>query len=326
MISDLLIDREIASLESEIFRYMKAGWPYVKEARLAVAHDPAIMDVWLDTKAGRIVVRREYETLRNEKIAGMPTEYLKEENAVGGTSEEPWLCLAFTRDKCGSLAETIQGLGGWNDKFIPPSPLAALLATSALGGAAGYGGGAVVSAFLPDTWDKKRLRRNAALAGAAIGAAPGALETFKSVLIGQPVLDGSHMPHPVRDAQKAAAFGDDSKTPFGNMATPYSTGPIIDAESFKKTVWRRPELNLPEKKMFSGAMSASQAIAGSPWITPMDVGRLAAGMGSGYASGLVVGKTLGYLTGMPKPMQDRITQTGMFAGVVKAALPLLFNF
>jgi hypothetical protein len=160
--------------------------------------------------------------------------------------------------------------------------------------------------------------------GGAIGMAPGAWETFKSWLVGKSPLDGSHMKLKRDITSKESSFD-------GNMtssASRWSTGPVIDADALKHTIWRSPTLQLSdkEKMLFSGAMSGSQAIAGSPYVTPADMARLTAGMGVGYASGLVVGRTLGVFAGMPKPTQDRIAQTGALAGVVKSALPLLYGY
>jgi hypothetical protein len=61
------------------------------------------------------------------------------------------------------------------------------------------------------------------------------------------------------------------------------------------------------------------------FVTPVDVGRMAAGMGSGYLSGMLVGKALGILTGMPQSMQDVLKQTGMYAGIIKNIVPIAFG-
>jgi len=53
---------------------------------------------------------------------------------------------------------------------------------------------------------------------------------------------------------------------------------------------------------------------------------LTAGMGVGYASGLVAGKVLGVLTGMPPDTQKTLADTGMYAGVVKSVLPMVFGW
>jgi hypothetical protein len=57
----------------------------------------------------------------------------------------------------------------------------------------------------------------------------------------------------------------------------------------------------------------------------MDVGRMAAGMGSGYLSGALVGKALGLMMGMPESTQDKLKNTGMFAGIVANMVPIAFG-
>jgi hypothetical protein len=48
-------------------------------------------------------------------------------------------------------------------------------------------------------------------------------------------------------------------------------------------------------------------------------------MGSGYATGLIAGRVLSALTGMPESAQTTLANTGMLAGALKSVIPLLFN-
>ena len=304
-------------LLNEINYYVDKGLPYVSIAKTAAAADLSIQDIWLDPARDMLIVRRA-SSEPGTKLAGLDTVYCKVTATQPDTS---WCGLVISAGKTASLWENVQGATGWNDKFYPPSPLAAMLATGVLGAGLGYGGAALLSGLLPNTWDKRKLRRSGALLGAAIGAAPGGLETAKSVLIRQPVLDGSHMTHLKKQADI-----------FGQHQQPsrYAAGQIINAEQLKGTVWRSPmvsqQLTNKEKSLFTGAMTSSQMIAGSPYITPVDIARLTAGMGVGYASGLVAGRVLGTLTGMPLSSQNTLANTGMYAGAIKATLPMLFGY
>ena len=56
----------------------------------------------------------------------------------------------------------------------------------------------------------------------------------------------------------------------------------------------------------------------------MDMGKITAGMGSGYLSGMIVGKVLGALTGMPETTQNRLKSTGMWAGMLANVAPIMF--
>lgn len=155
--------------------------------------------------------------------------------------------------------------------------------------------------------------------GGALGAAPGTLETMKSLLIDQPVTDGSHM---ISNREKNAAT-------YLPHSPRYSTGPVIDSDAMMNTVWKSPmvggRLTPKEQTLFTGAMIGSQQIAKSPFVTPADMARLTAGMGIGYASGLVAGKVLGSLTGLPATAQKTLAETGMYAGVVKSVLPMIYG-
>ena len=302
-------------LLNEIDNYVEQGRPYVQDAKAASANDPAIHDIWLDATHRRIVVRRTHASPFGVKIAGLETLYQSEEFPV----DQTWCGLVFTT-KTASLRENLFGLAGWNDRFYPPSPLAAMLASGILGAGLGYGGAAILSKFLPGHWDKSKFRRTGLLLGGAAGAAPGAIETAKSLLIQQPVTDGSHMTH--RDhIEKSGEYLPHSPR--------YSTGPVIDSEAMLRTVWKSPmvgqQLTPKEQSLFTGVMTSAQQISKSPYITPVDVARLTAGMGTGYASGLVVGKVLGTLTGMPTGTQKLLADTGMYAGVVKSVLPMIFG-
>jgi hypothetical protein len=72
-------------------------------------------------------------------------------------------------------------------------------------------------------------------------------------------------------------------------------------------------------------MMGGQQISGSSYVTPSDMARLTAGMGVGYGSGLVAGKVLGTLTGMPPRVQNTLAQSGMYAGIVKAMVPMIYG-
>ena len=307
------------SFLDEIDFFVERGKPWLRDAKLAATQDPSILGIWLDTGGDSLIVLREHGDHYDQKIAGSDVLSLS-----GSSLPNPAWCALVLTQKSASLPETIQGLAGWNDRFYPPSPLAAMLASGMLGAGLGYGGAGLLSGFLPGKWDKKKFRRSGLLLGGMLGAAPGALETFKSLLIGQPVTDGSHLLHKNNNA-KTGAWNDDYL-----LHTPrYSTGPIIDSDAMLHTIWRSPmvsgQLTPKERSLMTGVLSGAQHIANSPYVTPVDMARLTAGMGCGYASGLVAGKVLGTLTGMPPDTQKTLANTGMYAGIVKAILPMVFG-
>ena len=298
-------------LLDEIDYYVSKARPYLRSAKVAAAADSAILDIWYSPADDKIFIRRTCKTPYTIKEGNFGTEYL----FIDTASPDPFWCgLSISAQKTASqptLWQTVQGAAGWNDMFYPPSPLAAMLATGVLGAGLGYGGAAIASNFLPRDWDKKKFRRSGLLLGGAVGAAPGALESLDSLLLGQSLLDGSHMR--LKNTKRASLPGHSS----------------VDSMSMLQTIWQDPyvsrQLTGKEKSLMTGALSGTQMIAGSSYLTPSDMARLTAGMGAGYASGLVAGKVLGALTGMPQRTQQTLAQTGMYAGAVKSVLPMLYG-
>lgn len=108
--------------------------------------------------------------------------------------------------------------------------------------------------------------------------------------------------------------------------------PPIDVNEFNRTVWQDPQvagrLSLQQQAAASGMMTGAANLPGkySPrFVTPLDMGRMALGMGSGFLSGATVGRALGFLFGMPQESQDRLKQTGVIAGAIANALPIVFG-
>ena len=52
---------------------------------------------------------------------------------------------------------------------------------------------------------------------------------------------------------------------------------------------------------------------------------MAAGMGSGYMSGALVGKALGTMMGMPQERQEQLKSTGLWAGMIANLVPIAFG-
>jgi hypothetical protein len=204
---------------------------------------------------------------------------------------------------------------GWDNRYYPTSPFAMSLATGIAGAGLGYGAASATAPLLGEEWDKKGWKRRGLLYGALLGAAPGALEMLKSVVLNRSVLDGSHM---------QAKHSD-----FGIPTQRWHSGPIISGEELMKTVWTNPgvsnRLSPHEQSLITGVVGSTQQIAGSSYITPHDVGRLAVGMGVGYLQGTVAGKIIGALTGLPPSAQKTLANTGMYAGALKSTLPILFG-
>lgn len=207
-----------------------------------------------------------------------------------------------------------------------PNPLSSMLAGGMLGAGAGYGMGWLGEHILPEHWQRGRLRRTAAILGGLGGAIPGALwmyanhATGKSPLAG-PIYNGPPMKNAHFKEALLAGAGE-----IGDL-------PLIDAREFNENIWRNPNVapyipvatRAAASGLLAGAAHLAEDSRPSNMVSPFDVARLAAGMGSGYMSGLAVGKTLGLLTGMPQETQDFLKNTGMYAGIVKTIVPKAFG-
>lgn len=112
-------------------------------------------------------------------ILGFPrVEMAPLDAAPRGFGTKPWVWLKRAADPV--LATTAKLLNyqpsAANQLIGGPSPLAAALTSGLVGAGLGYGVGALGEQFLPpQDFEPGKLRRNAALAGAAIGASPGLL-------------------------------------------------------------------------------------------------------------------------------------------------------
>jgi len=250
------------------------------------------------------------------------------------------------------LTSLATGLGfrpGENN-LLSPGPLTATLLGGLVGGGLGYGAGSLASAVLPDDWDKKKLRRNLALSGAALVASPGMAYMGANMLGGRSAFEPSwragytQFDPPKKPNINPSRFVMD---PYTNpqlqmkgaelleknaLLGGWSAMRPIDVNEFNQVIWKDPRVAGPLPPAYqaaaTGLVTGAANLPGkrnTAFVTPSDIGRMAAGMGSGYASGVVVGKALGALLGMPEEAQDRLKSTGMWAGIVANAIPIIFG-
>jgi hypothetical protein len=225
-------------------------------------------------------------------------------------------------------SKTIESLGVlmqlWKGQLagIPnhPSALSSMLVTGLLGGSLGYLGGRAYGGVanglarfgLGKGIDEDKAARIGRNMGAGVGMLPGALTMYGNHKLGLPLLRGAFFDQRV---DKRA-----------------SAGQVFNADEFKRIVYEDPfvsmRLDPREKAMAVGLVTGAQHLPGrspSPLITPVDVARMAVGMGSGYLSGAMVGRTLGHIMGLPDPAQEAIIRAGTFAGAIKSILPVIYG-
>ena len=232
-----------------------------------------------------------------------------------------------------------------------PGPLSSMLVGGMAGAGLGYGAGYLGEKLLPERWERGKLRRTLAMLGGGLGAAPGAAYMGLNAMSGHPLnhagIGAGYKPPPrpdiwqppeIPDMGPDAPFwgGRAGKQVQASVKEAFNTGaayiPAIDVNEMNQVVWGDPRvarrLDPPMQAAATGLVTGAAHLPGrhqTKFVTPMDIGRMAAGMGSGYVSGLLVGKALGTMMGMPKDTQDTLKQTGMWAGVLANIVPKAFG-
>lgn len=100
----------------------------------------------------------------------------------------------------------------------------------------------------------------------------------------------------------------------------------IPVDRFNRVVWEDPYTPVQLRAATTGLLESAALVRnGQPVVTPGDVARIAVGMGSGTASGWLVGKTLGALAGLKPDAQRSLQQAGTWAGILQAVVPMAFG-
>lgn len=263
-------------------------------------------------------------------------------------------CFAEKSAESPTMSALSQAVG-YKKGPIPGTPNALIgsLTGGLLGAGLGYGTGWLGEKVLPEKWrGNKRLRKTLAILGGLAGATPGIIGMYSNDRAGRPFYQNAPPPGPGENltsvpkpqfAQRAQELGLDVADPdaFKQWDKKYYPGgykassmtgwegmdwPEINVPDFARRVWEEPRLSNEEQAATSGLVQGASAMkGGNRFVSPMDVGRIAAGMGSGYLSGALVGKVLGTLAGMPTKTQDRLRNVGLWAGVVKSVVPMVFG-
>lgn len=285
-----------------------------------------------------------------------------EEAVAEYKSLEPMLKEAWEKGALSvrDVMETINFAPGTYPGGIPnnPSPLRSMLVGGLLGSAAGYGVGWLGEKWTPDTWKRNRLRWTMAMLGAGLGATPGLTwgvinkannkpfddtDLIQNVAgypydapnyekIGAAVAEYNRERGVSIDTERFAKIAQEmyASTPLYGMAG--IAAPPVPVDTFNRVLWTDPRvsnrLSPATRGAATGLMTAAANLPGklqTRFVTPFDVARIAAGMGSGYLSGKLVGKGLGLLMGMPEETQEKLKNTGMFAGIIANLVPMAFG-
>ncbi len=249
--------------------------------------------------------------------------------------DPPWL-----RIKIGS-SWTVQDVfgpmghaSGWKDNKVTralggPNTLTASLGSGLLGAGLGYGAGALVEHLAPEgTFKKGKLRKVTGLMGLGLGALPavwaGSRGWFKPNIADEALKQANEDASTNVDRDIVELVEKEANNML--MADGAEFMPQIPVDSFNKTVLSDPNTPYDIRMATYGLVQgASEVRNKSPWVAPIDIARIAMGAGSGYVSGLLVGKTLGALAGLSEQAQQSLQRAGIWAGVLKNTIPLAFR-
>ncbi len=241
----------------------------------------------------------------------------------------------------------------WN----APGPLSSMLVGGMAGAGLGYGAGYLGEKLFPERWQRGKLRRTLALMGGGLGAAPGMAYAATNMINGQPFwkptiqagyeypnegkgIDLTPRPKPFPDyAWNASSLegdkiGSEIKEAFerGQLRTGIGSLTPIPVNEFNQVIWNDPRVARPLspgiRAAATGLVTGAANLPGrrnTRYVSPMDIGRIAAGMGTGYVSGALVGKALSTLMGMPSETQEKLKQTGLWAGIIANVVPIAFG-
>lgn len=335
------------AVPAEAVRLAKAAAARYAEVSAALGDDPA--EVWLHAETGAAVTPSLGASTK--VAAGRRTDPLP--------AGEPWVRVKAAgwpaRSVFHPLAQALQlAPSKINEPFGGPTPLASTLAGGLLGAGAGYLGGAAAEQLLPrSVVERGRLRKLTALAGGALGAAPGLALGLSSgsftdpnpVFGGDPGVPADLAPDldPANDRawglDKLAAAADGLELalpgvevePMMKAAADVGAGgglfvPSIPVDAFNRVVLSDPFAPPALAAATAGLLTAAdQAKGGFGVVSPWDVARVAVGMGAGLSQAYLGGKVLGALAGLTPQAQLQLQRAGTVAGALKAVVPGLFG-
>lgn len=335
------------AVPDEAVRLAKAAAARYAEVSVALGGDPA--EVWLHAEDGRVVtdcVRASTKLAAGRRADPLP-------------ADEPWVRVKgagwTARSVFSPLAQAMQlAPSRLNEPFGGPTPLASSLAGGLLGAGLGYVGGAAAEHLLPrSVIERGRLRKLTALAGGALGAAPGVALGLSSgsftdpnPLMGGPrdvPADLADDLDPANDRawglDKLATAVEGLELVLGGvevepmMKAAADVGgagglfvPTIPVDAFNRVVLADPFAPPALAAATVGLVTAAdQAKGGLGVVSPWDITRVAVGMGAGLSQAYLGGKVLGALAGLTPAAQRQLQAAGTVAGALKAVVPGLFG-
>lgn len=231
---------------------------------------------------------------------------------------------------------------GWRPNFFTsalngPSSLTAVLGSGLLGGTLGYGAGWLGEQILPESnFRRGHLRRTLGLLGAGAGALPalwashrgwfnkaGAEETIEDICLAEHArLQEGLLKEAIEQLPDIDGIDVFDKSGYQHNG---EHDPVIPVDQFNRIVWQDENTPLSIRSATTGLTESASSLRGNlRLVSPADVARIAIGTGSGYLSGLFVGKALGALAGLTPEAQKDLQRAGTWAGLLSSVVPLAF--
>lgn len=311
--------------------------------------DPGYGKLWLNPETSAVFFslgdgdsRDTYQAWEKRLRAAGASSVKGDAEANPSQKTGPWIRIksaeTAVEDVLGPPADVL-GLraGPMNAHWGGPRPVSTALAGGAIGAGAGYGAGWLAESMLPEHLQRRRLRKTLAVLGGITGAMPGAYQAYDNATQGKSVLDSWPPPHdPSRDSppileQMEDALRRNLNQPKTAEELPSAMAagfdPYVDRNALHEIIWRDGGISQQLAATTDALMAAASEVRspGTRFISPYDIGRITAGMGTGLASGMLVGKTLGALTGLSPSAQRAIEQSGVLAGLLANVVPMAFG-
>lgn len=264
---------------------------------------------------------------------------LTDEEAASGY----WVKVAYSPG-LRRAAEALNFIKGTYPGGLPnaASPLAAMLTTSLVGGGIGYGMGRLGEAVLPRKWERGKLRRTGAMLGAAAGALPAIPWMYGNVQSGHGITEPWPLDAKIPEVEKQGGldrvvlgdaycravdeFVKSAEGYFGDYRAAERAGPAdVNVNALGQTLWESgapPSLTAATMGSMYAAAQFPDPEARPGWVTGGQLGQLALGAGKGYVEGVLVGKALSALTGMPT---QGFGAGGAVLGIIGTVIPRLFH-
>lgn len=296
---------------------------------------------------------QEFDWCLNAITEKLGSDHVREMPLTGEDLCDWWVKVAYS-PTLRRVAEALQFLPSKDIPGFGGRPIASTIASGLLGAGIGYGGGALLDKITPRALrgEKGRMKYIGMGLGGAAGAGFGAIPGLANWHEGRDFNDNtlwSGFPDDGFDGDltgnsyKAAseqfvakmAYQVHPKGISSTMGGPaFSQAPLIRTDALGNVLWGT-KADPQTTAMTMGAMYGANRMPDSRsrpgLVTPHQTGLMGMAMGAagggmkGYATGYIVGKGLGLLTGMPQSTQNKLKQSGMALGIINSLVPRLFN-